>query len=195
MKNVVDIVVIGGGGHSKSIISTIKKMSNFNLVGYTDIENKGDILSIPYIGQDKSIFEKGIRCAVMGISYLNSPKDIDLRLSLIKKYKSKGLKFPSIIANSANLNEGVIVSEGTVVMENVFINSGCQIGSFCVINSCASIDHDCIIGNDSFISPGVVVCGDVQIGNKVFIGAGSIIKDSITISDNIVIGTKKMIVQ
>jgi len=40
------IVVIGGGGHAKVVISILKKLNNFNIVDYTDIENKGEILGI-----------------------------------------------------------------------------------------------------------------------------------------------------
>ena len=38
------IVVISGGGHAKVVISILKKIGKYNIVGYTDIENRGNIL-------------------------------------------------------------------------------------------------------------------------------------------------------
>ena len=50
-----NIIVIGGGGHAKVIISILKKIKNFKILGYTDYKDNGEILSIPYLGNDDLI--------------------------------------------------------------------------------------------------------------------------------------------
>ncbi len=183
-----DICIIGGGGHSKSIISIIKKINYFNIVGYTDLVDKGNILGVSYIGNDDVIFQQKIPFAAIGISYLKTPKDISLRLGIIEKYSKLGLVFPKIISPSAIINEEVYIDDGTVVMDGVVINSGTKIGKFCILNTKCTIEHGCEIKNNVSISPGAILCGDVHIGNNSFIGAGSIIRDGINICSNVTLG-------
>ena len=42
--NKLDLIIIGGGGNSQSIISFCKKIKTTNIIGYTDLINKGKIL-------------------------------------------------------------------------------------------------------------------------------------------------------
>ena len=55
------IVVVGGGKHAKSVITAIKKSGKYSIQGYVDLENKGTIQGVPYIGTDdilKDLFVK-----------------------------------------------------------------------------------------------------------------------------------------
>ena len=40
------IVILGGGGHAKVIISILKKIDKYEIVGYTDLENKARSLEL-----------------------------------------------------------------------------------------------------------------------------------------------------
>jgi UDP-perosamine 4-acetyltransferase len=46
------IVVVGGGGHAKVLISILKKNADFEILGYTDLKDNGCILGIKYLGDD-----------------------------------------------------------------------------------------------------------------------------------------------
>ena len=37
------IVVIGGGDHARVVISILKKLGWYEIIGYTDLEHKGDL--------------------------------------------------------------------------------------------------------------------------------------------------------
>jgi len=181
------IVVIGGGGHAKVIISILKKLNNYEIVGYTDIESKGEILGISYLGNDdrlNSIYSDGVINAVIGLGQIKSAA---LRRKLADRCKSIGFYFPAIVSTNTIINEEVSIGSGTVVMDGVIINSGSSIGEFSIVNTNASIDHDCSIGDFTHIAPGVTLSGDVNIGNDVLIGTGSNIIQQIIISDNTII--------
>ena len=70
------IIVIGGGGHAKSVIGILKKIGRYAIVGYTDSENKGNILGIPYWGTDEKFLREikshGIRQVVLGVGQIDS---------------------------------------------------------------------------------------------------------------------------
>ncbi len=182
------IVIIGGGGHAKVIISILKKLRSFDIVGYTDIENNGPILGIQFLGGDdilKDLLNKKVKNAVIGIGQI---KRSQIRERAANYAISAGFKFPAIIAPTAMINEEVIINSGAVIMDGVVLNSGTNIGQFSIVNTKASIDHDCKIGNFVHVAPGVTLSGGVKVGNYTLIGAGSSVIQNVIIESNCIIG-------
>lgn len=187
------IVVIGGGGHAKVIISLLKKIGSYSIQGYTDNKNLGNILGIKYLGNDEilpSVFNEGCQKAVIGIGQI---KTSDIRKKIIKKLKDVGFIFPTIISPNAIINEEVIIGEGTVIMDGVIINSGTRIGSFSIINTKSSIDHDCFIGDFTHIAPGVTLSGGVEVGRNILIGTGASIVQSRKVVDESIIAAGSVV--
>lgn len=183
----LDIIIIGGGGNTLSIIAASESLNSINIIGYTDLTDKGDILGIPYLGNEADIDIKD-KNVVIGILYPQTPTDRSLRLSLIDKLDARGAKFPNLNAATNWQHETVQIGQGGVTLNKVIINAKTVIGKYSTLNTASLIEHGCSIGHHFFLGPNATVCGDVKIGNNVFIGANAVIKDSITIGDNITIG-------
>ena len=190
------IIVIGGGGHAKVIISILKKLKSYEVSGYIDKIDKGKILNVNYLGNDgitEGLFkEKNVKNAVIGIGHL---KHTDTIQKIYAKLSKIGFSFPIIISPDSIVNEDVKISEGTVVMDGVIVNSGTKIGKFCILNTKSSIDHDCEIGNFVHIAPGVTLSGGVKIGNNSLIGSGATVIQYKTIEDNCIIGAGTVVVK
>jgi len=181
------IVVVGGGGHAKVIITILKKITTFEIAGYTDNVNKNKLLDVEYLGTDEildKLFISGVSNAVIGIGQLKSSA---IRINIIRKLKEIGFKFPPIVSTTAIINADVKIGDGTVIMDGVVINTGARIGKFSIINTKASIDHDCIIGDNTHIAPGVTLSGDVIIGNEVLIGTGASVIQGRKIVDHVIV--------
>ena len=188
------IVVIGGGGHAKVVISILKKINTYEIVGYTDVKNRGEILVVQYLGSDsvlKNLYKNGIKNAVLGLGFIESNKK---RKNVLKEISNIDFNYPAIISNNAVINEDVTTGMGTVIMDGVVINAGTKIGKFCIINTRSSIDHDCMIKNHTHIAPGVTLSGGVEIGNNVLIGAGATIIQYKKVVDNAIIGAGSTVV-
>lgn len=189
------IVVIGGGGHAKVVISLLKKLNEYIIVGYTDPNDYGAVLSVPYLGSDSVL--AGIRkkekviLAALGIGQLT---DATLRLNKSAELELLGFEFPSIISPNAVINEDVTIGKGTVVMDGVVINSGSRIGEFDIINTRSSIDHDCIIGDYVHIAPGVTLSGAVKVGSFSLLGTGAVAIQSVEIGDRCSIGAGAVVI-
>ena len=189
------IIVIGGGGHAKVVISILKKLSNYEIIGYTDIENKGEILGIKYLGNDEILeelfFNKNIKNAAIGIGQI---QNVESRKDTIKKLIIIGFEFPVIISPDSVINEDSKICQGTVVMDGVIIQTSTNIGKFCIINTKSSLDHDCMIGDYIHIAPGVTISGGVEIGDNSLIGASATIIQYKKIGKNIIIGAGSVVV-
>jgi len=181
------IVVIGGGGHAKVVISILKKLNNFEIIGYTDLENKKDILGIPFLGDDNilvDLYNKGINKAALGVGQIKTSAQ---RRKLIQFVDGIGYVLPVIASPTSVINEEVRIERGTIIMDGVVVNSGSEIGEFTIINTKSSIDHDCKIGSFTHIAPGSTLSGSVLVGNDVLIGTGANVIQEISIADNCLI--------
>lgn len=185
-----EIVLIGAGGHAKTIVDTIERQGNYKIVGFVDKENIGNNIYRSYnvIGQDEDleeIYNNGVKYAFISIGYMG---DNDLRNQLYNKLKNIGYVLPVIIDDTAILAEDVRISEGSYVGRNAVINAEAYIGKMCIINTNAVIEHECIVGEFSHVAVGAVMCGRVKVGNNCMIGANATILQTREIGANTIIG-------
>jgi sugar O-acyltransferase (sialic acid O-acetyltransferase NeuD family) len=189
------IVVVGGGGHAKVLISVLKKLS-FSIVGYTDRQGRGTILGAEYLGDDnrlKELIEQYPGCnACVGIGKIDASA---ARMALQRKVELLGFEFPPIISPNAIVNEHVRLGSGTTVFDGAVINSGTVIGDTCIVNTNSTVEHDCSLGNNVHIAPGVTLSGGVTIGDNAMLGTGVNVIQGVTICGNCVIGAGSTVVR
>ena len=168
------LVVIGGGGNAKVLISILKRLNTFNIIGYTDKKNNGNILGVGYLGEDsvlESILNREGKCnAIIGIGQVNVSA---ARENIANNLLKLGFNLPAIVSDKAIVNEEVSLGKGTLVYDGVIINSGAEVGDFCLINTGSIVEHDCRIGNFVHLASGAVLGGGVKVGNGSMIGLGS----------------------
>lgn len=190
------VLLIGGGGHCKVVISQLKKLTEFEIVGIVDNYKPMDSLvsGIKVIGKDvdlKNFYEKGIKYALITVG---SVKDNLKRAKLFETAKKIGYKFPVVISSAVLIDTSCIIKEGTVIMPGSIINVDSSVGKNCIINSGAIIEHGCKIGSHCHIAPGVHLSGEVEIGDLSFIGIGSTVVQGIKIGKNITIGAGSVVI-
>jgi len=189
------IIIIGGGGHAKVIINTLKKINKYDIMGYVSDENTGKILGINYIGNDDcltELYNNKIKTAALGIGQVMlSSKRLDVVISL----KKIGFYLPSLVSPDAIINSDVYIGEGTQILDGVIINSGTQIGNFSIINTNATIEHDCIVGDYCHIATRATLSGGVEVGDFSMIGSNAVIVQYKKISANTLIGSGGVVIK
>jgi len=189
------IVVICGGGHAKVIISILKKLREYEIIGYTDKSDKGNILNVPYLGNDEILVEliREKKCTSAAIG-LGSVTISEQRKKIMSYLESINYSMPSIMSPHAVVNEDVIVGKGTVVLDGAVINSGSRIGECVIINTNSSVDHDCVIDDYVHVAPGATLSGLVRIGRNTIIGTGASIIHNVSICENCYIGAGSTVI-
>ena len=180
-----DIVLIGGGGHCKSVIDVIEQEGKFKIVGIVDKPELLDskVLGYSVIGNDSDLSSlvKKYQCALITVGQIKSP---DLRIKLFSLANKVGFFLPSIISPRAYVSKHAVVGKGTIVMHDVLINTNAKIGDNCIINTKSIVEHGSNIGDHCHISTNAVINGDVVVGSGSFIGSGAVTKEGIRINDN-----------
>ena len=180
-----EILLIGGGGHCKSVIDVIEQEGQFQIVGIIDKAElfENNVLGYPVIGNDFDLerLAKKYQNALVTVGQIKSA------LAKIKLYDlaiKAGFTLPSIVSPSAYISKHSKIGNGTVIMGNVIVNANVSIGDNCIINSKALIEHDCLISSHCHISTNAIINGGVTIGSKSFIGSNVTTKNNITIKEN-----------
>jgi len=179
------IILIGGGGHCKSVIDVIELEGKYKIVGIVDkLENVGvSILGYKVIGSDDVLPDliKKYKYALITIGQIDSAQ---LRINIYHKVKELGFLLPIIISPNAYVSSHSSIGEGSVIMHDVLVNSNVKIGINCIINSKALIEHDCIIGDHCHLSTSSIINGNVVIGSGSFVGSNAVTKHDIKILEN-----------
>lgn len=184
------ILLIGGGGHCKSVLDSLLGLDEFSEIGIIDkLENKAKlILGIPVIGCDEDLpqlFSNGYKYAFVTIGSIGNPSGRKKIFSLLNNI---GFIIPNIIDSSAVVSQHANMGIGIFVGKNSVINACSTINNCAIINTGAIIEHDCMIEEFAHIAPGTVLSGEVHVGANTHIGANSVIKQQIKIGSDSIIG-------
>lgn len=181
------LILIGGGGHCKSVIEAAES-AGYEIMGVLDMpEDIGkEILSTKVIGTDDDIPQYVDKAEfVITVGFIKNPA---IRIKLYNRVKEAGGKLATIIASTAYVSKYATIGEGTVVMHHAFVNAGAKVGNNVILNTFTNVEHDAVIGNQCHISTGTMVNGDCKVGANCFIGSQSVLANGITIGDDIVVG-------
>ena len=165
-----DIVLLGCGGHARSVTDSIEQSGRFHIAGFVDknMDSNFSYRNHKVIGNDddlQKIYDSGIHYAFVGIAYLGKS---DIRDRLYRRLKEIGYILPIIMDCSA-------------------------VVAMAIINTAAIVEHDCQIGRFCHIAVSSTICGGANIGSNTLIGANATIIQSVNIGKNCIIGAGSVV--
>lgn len=191
------ILLIGGGGHFKSVLDSILELNEYTEIGIVDKkENIGkSIMEVPVVGCDddlRFLIGDGYKYAFVTVGSIGNPS---LRIKLFNLLSEIGYKIPVIIDNSAKVSKHAKVEQGVFIGKQCIVNADALIQKGSIINSGSIVEHDCQIGAFAHVAPGVVLGGEVVIGENCHIGSNATVKQQVHIGANSIIGMGSVVLQ
>ncbi|WP_022761348.1 acetyltransferase [Butyrivibrio sp. AD3002] len=191
------IVMIGGGGHCKSVIDAALRSRKFEKIYVTDVNLKpGDtILGCEVVGGDDKLPELlagGVKNAFITVGFV---KPSGLRSKLFFMAKDMGFSFPNIIDPSAVVAADAKLGSGIFIGKTAVINAGASVGDNAIINTGAIVEHDCKIGDFAHVAVGTKVCGESKVGANSLIGAGATILQCVEVGNDAIIGAGSVVIK
>jgi len=187
-----NLILIGGGGHCKSVID-VAESAGFSILGILDTaETVGNkVLNYSIIGTDDEIVnyvDKALFIITVG-----QIKDSGLRIKLQQKVINCGGQFATVIASTARVSRYSTIGEGTVIMHQAVVNADAKVGVGCIINTFANIEHDAVVGDFCHISTGAMVNGNCTVGKGTFLGSQAVMVNGVDIAEGCVIAAGAMV--
>jgi sugar O-acyltransferase (sialic acid O-acetyltransferase NeuD family) len=179
-----DIVLVGGGGHCKSVIDVIEREGRFRIAGLVDLPGKlgMKVLDYPFFATDEDLprLAGSFRNFIITLGQIGLPGRRFELFDVLLKY---GVRLPVIVSPYACVSAHARLGQGTIVMHGAIVNAGAVVGQNCIINSRALIEHDALIGDHCHVATGAIINGGVVAGKNCFIGSGAVTKQGVTIPD------------
>lgn len=185
-----NIVLVGGGGHCKSVIDAVES-AGYTILGILDMPEYvgSSVLGYPVVGTDEDLVryvDKALFLVTVG-----HIKDASLRIRLHERILSVGGCLAT--ASTARVSRYASIGEGSVVLHHAMVNADAHIGKGCIINTFANIEHDAVIGDFCHISTGAMVNGNCAVGRGVFLGSQSVMVNGVGIMDSCVIAAGSVV--
>jgi sugar O-acyltransferase (sialic acid O-acetyltransferase NeuD family) len=190
----VPLIIIGGGGHAKVLVSTLL-LQQRSVLGFVDVNSAlPSLLGTPHLGNDEGVClyppEK-----VRLVNGVGSTGSTALRRAIYERFREKQYNFETVIHPSAIIAPEVHIEDGVQVMAGVVVQPGSRLGTNVIINTGARVDHDCWIDAHAHVAPGATLSGHVRIGSGAHIGAGATIIQGIKVGSAAIVGTGAVVVR
>lgn len=184
------VVVIGGGGHAKVVISTLLA-SGTKIEGVLDDDEAkiGKVIfGVPVIGKVESIKSGKFKYAIIAIG------DNSKRKEIAQEY-GDNCEWVRVIHPDAYIAPGVSIGKGTVVFAGAVIQPDTEIADHVIINTSAIVDHDCKIDNFVHVAPGCILAGGVNVKEGVFLGIGSCVIPGVNVGSWSMLGAGSVVIR
>lgn len=184
------ILLIGGGGHCKSVIDVIEQQKKYSIAGIID---KKELLGTKVLGYEvigcdgdlTDLFQK-YKNAVVTVGQIKSN---EIRVKLFDKLKTIGYNLPAIVSPLAYVSKHATIDEGSIVMHHTLVNAGAKVDKNCIINTKALIEHDAVIEANCHISTGAIVNGGTIVKANTFFGSNATAKEYVNVDGFIKAGS------
>lgn len=182
------LVLLGGGGHCRSVIDVLEQ-AGLAIAGvvHGDACEALPAFEYPVLGHDRDLprLREMYHNALVTIGQIQSPR---VRKILYARLVELGFSLPTVLSPQACVAARAHIASGSVVMHRAMVNSGASVGHNCIINTKALVEHDCVIEDHCHVAVGAILCGGVRLGEGSFVGAGAIIREGVQIGANCVVG-------
>lgn len=189
------IVLVGGGGHCKSVIDVIETQGLFEIAGIVDRRELigQSVLGYPILADDLELpfLVSQYKNFLVTVGHIKSNKT---RIRLFQQIKNLGGTLPSIRSPKAYVSRYSQIGEGTIVMHFAVVNANARIGCNTIINTGAVIEHDAEIQNHCHVSTGAYINGGCKIESSVFIGSRAVLNQNIEVGFGSLIGAGAVVV-
>ncbi|MBC7088481.1 MAG: acetyltransferase [Tissierellales bacterium] len=188
------ILLLGAGGHCKSVIDTLNSIGSFEDIGVVEKDKLVDSSFENIAGYDddlSDLYNAGYEYAFVTLGSIGNPKN---RINLLNKIMNIGFKIPNIIDPSAIVSNNIVMGYGNFIGKRAVINTGTIIGNGVIVNTGSIVEHDCKLENFVHLAPGSILCGNVTISENSHIGAGTVVKQNIMVGSNTIIGVGSVII-
>lgn len=191
-------VILGGGGHAKVLIDSMRAGGAAEPVAVLDSSSKlrkKKVLGVPILGNDtrlEGLVRQGVRHFAVG---LGSVGDSGPRRRLYEMAVQRGLEPVTVIHPSAVVSGEATVGPGCHIFPRAVVNAGATLGENVIVNTGAIVEHDCVVGGHAHVATGARLASTVNVGENAFVGAGATVRQCLSIGEGAVVGAGAVVVK
>lgn len=165
------LLIIGAGGHGRSVAEAAELTGLFELVGFLDDAYKVGELAIgcPVVGSIDSLPDHRIKCDGLIVALGNNV----VREKIALEAEAAGFRALTVIHPRAFVSPSAIVARGAAIMAGAVIGTEANIGRSVIVNCGAVVDHHACVDDFGHLGVSASMAGGSVLGRGSFMQAGS----------------------
>jgi len=179
------ILVIGAGGHGRSIAEAILMSKDSKLVGFVDdsVPPASLVLGYPVLGTSDDL-EICRAYADYGIVAVGNN---GFRCKMTHQLVEIGFSLVSVIHPSAVVSPRAVIGPGSAIMAGAIVGTEAVLGMGVIVNSGAVVDHHCQVADFGHLGVNVSMAGGARVGRGAWVQAGSALGYGVAVADGVVL--------
>lgn len=165
------VIIIGSGGHGRSVAESIIQTGEFTLIGFVDDSfiPGATLWGHPIFGKinDLADLQHLANFAVVAIG------NNDVREKIFSLLNAIDFKLASVFHPKSIISPSAVIGEGTVVMAGGVVGTEAKLGRGVIVNCGATVDHHCIVADFGHLGVNASMAGGSSLGELAWLQAGS----------------------
>lgn len=179
------LLIIGAGGHARSIADIVLERREYALVGFLD-DAYPDLKSVwdtPVLGRiDAAAGLRGMAdCAFVAIG------NNRVREGLLKTMLQAGFELPSVVHGRAIVSPRATIGRGVAFMAGAVVGTEAILGDGVIVNAGAVVDHHARVDDFGHMGVGAVMAGGSRLGRGAWMKAGSALGYGVEVPPGVVL--------
>jgi UDP-perosamine 4-acetyltransferase len=192
------LVLVGGGGHGRSVLEAVRTGGLHEVVSCTDPRPElagTELDGIPILGDDSllpGLLGSGVRGACIGVggTHDNGP-----RSRLFEHVAALGFELPLIVHGSATVAGSAEIGHGSVILATAVVGPGARIAENVVVNTGAVVEHDGVLEAHVHLATGAVLGGGVTVERLAHVGLGASVIHGVRIGAEAIVGAGSVVIR
>lgn len=180
------VIVIGAGGHGRSVAEAILLLGRDGLVGFVDdgADVSAKVWTYPMLGRTEALHTLRKRADAVVVAIGNNA----VRERLHALVGEAGFELLSVIHPAAFVSPTATVGPGCAVMAGAIVGTEAQLGEGAIVNCGATVDHHCRVEAFGHLGVNACMAGGAVLGRRAWMQAGSALGYGVRVESGAVLG-------
>lgn len=169
----IRLLVVGAGGHGRSVAEAVLVGDVFQLAGFLD-DAASDLRQVwdrPLFGRTTDIASCRAYADVAIVAIGNNR----LREELCHRLSAAGFDLVTVIHPKAFVSPTAVIGAGSAIMAGAVVGTEAQLGAGVIVNSGAVVDHHCRVEDFGHLGVNAGMAGGSILGRGAWMQAGAVL--------------------
>ena len=167
------LLIVGAGGHGRSVAEAVLAAGSFQLVGFADDAAPGlkRVAGLPVLGTTAGLarYRQHADASIVAVGN-NRPRE-----ALYRQAEIAGFDMITVVHPASVVSPQAIIGAGSALMAGCIIGTGAVLGVGAIVNCGAVIDHDCQVEDFGHLAVRTAMAGGAVLGRAAWLQPGAIL--------------------
>ena len=179
------LLIVGAGGHGRSVAETVLAAGVFQLAGFLDdaAPELNRVWDWPVFGSTAELANCRQRADAAIVAIGNNC----LREELHQRLYAAGFELATVVHPKAIVSPRACVGPGSAIMAGAIVGTQAQLGAGVIVNCGAVVDHDCRVEDFGHLGVNAAMAGGSVLGRGAWMQAGSVLGSGAIVGAGVVL--------